>query len=75
MNKLPPLEIVNFTDAGMSRSYNEDRHAADADAGLAIRPDKPTADSPQVISLKLAWQAGTPMVCAMRMTKAAHGVD
>lgn len=58
MNKLPPLGIVNLTDAGMSRSHTEDRHFADADAGFAIRPDKSTA--PQAISLKLAWQAGTP---------------
>lgn len=60
MNKLPPLEIVNLTDAGMSRSHSEDRHVADADAGFATRPDKPTAYSPRAISLKLAWQAGTP---------------
>ena len=60
MNSLPPLEILSLTDAGMSRSHNEDRHAADADAGFAIRPDKPTAYSPQAISFKLAWQAGTP---------------
>jgi hypothetical protein len=45
MHKLPSHEIVNLTDARMSRAHNEDRHAAEANARFALRPDKPTAYS------------------------------
>jgi hypothetical protein len=75
MHKLPSHEIVNLTDARMPRAHNEDRHAAEANARFALRPDKPTAYSPQAMLFQLAWQAGTPMLCALRMPKAAHGGD
>jgi protein phosphatase len=39
MNSCPPLEIASLTDAGMSRSHNEDSHAIDAVSGFAILAD------------------------------------
>lgn len=39
MNSRPSLEIASLTDAGMSRSNNEDRHAVDAGTGFAILAD------------------------------------